>query len=297
MRYLFLSPHLDDAVLGCGAFMAKAIAAGHEAAVISCFTSPGVDASPEEEAIYQQRITDDCCAMSQLGVSYRHLGFVDAPFRRQGYYNFNTLLFHHRLPESERAVTAQLTEQLEELTLAYNADHLFLPLGVGGHIDHHLLWEACKPLWNRRIPITFYEEQPYTFLTGWAAIRWQQLGANASRESDQRPIEKIPLSGSPYPFVHNYITSTEDWLKSRQKYDAEFSETPPVYTNQWNINGRIFDRWEDDTREEHLKGKRRAILEYSTEWPALFGPDRENLLHSLKQYPAREKGWTLKIVP
>src|SRR5260221_483070 len=92
-RLLIISPHLDDAVLSCGARIAKTVESGGEVVVATCFTTPW-EAAPEElQQLYDRRKADDGDALKMLGAGIRHLGFTDAPFRNPQYYNFNTILF------------------------------------------------------------------------------------------------------------------------------------------------------------------------------------------------------------
>src|SRR5258708_35086179 len=57
--------------------------------------------------------------------------------------------------------------------------HLYAPLGVGGHVDHRLTYEAAlrafagEPGRN----LFFYEERPEAFVPGAARIRLGLLGA------------------------------------------------------------------------------------------------------------------------
>src|ERR1035438_6246628 len=89
-----MSPHLDDAVLSCGALLAH-LAARHLITVATVFTAAapppwslparrqlralgGVDA----EAFFAQRRAEDRDVLAGIGVAAVHLGFRDALFRR-----------------------------------------------------------------------------------------------------------------------------------------------------------------------------------------------------------------------
>jgi LmbE family N-acetylglucosaminyl deacetylase len=302
-RLLIISPHLDDAVLSCGARIATTTESGGEVIVATCFTTPG-EAAPEElKQLYDRRKTDDGEALKMLGAGFRHLGFTDAPFRNPQYHNFNTILFHHHLPVEETTLVRQLTATLEKLIGELKPDEVAFPLGTGGHIDHHLVWESSKTFWNRSCIVSFYEDLPYALVPGWSAVRWNQLGMRTEKGEKNRQAgeeEKMDLPGAPFPFVHNYMSSSEDRRLSLEKYDKEYEglEHGLWNTHQCIFNGKVFVRtlYKADARNFNIKC--RAIPNYSSEWPVLFGPDEQNIREMLT-YPGNpgdytEIGWTLK---
>src|SRR6202000_2703948 len=101
-------------------------------------------------------------------------------------------------------------------------DEILLPLGVGGHIDHHLVWEASKFLWNDAYSLSYYEDLPYALIPGWAAVRCRELGATARGDNGEAPV-KMDLEQCPYPFVRNYLSSAEDIVYSIRQYDKEYA--------------------------------------------------------------------------
>ena len=324
-RLLILSPHLDDAVLSCGARIAQTVVSGGEVMVVTCFTSPGEEATTDLRERYEQRRADDSAALGLLGAQFRHLGFVDAPFRNAAYYNFNTILFHHRLGDEEKLLIRSLGDVLRQLTEEWKPDETMFPLGIGGHIDHHLVWESSKVFWEGILPdspgvlnergaigtISYYEDLPYALIPGWSAVRWNELGGNRPLEgetSDAEPPLRHKLSGEskmnllevPYPFVQNYMSSAEDRLCSTAHYNREYARLGNGLWDggQWTITGHVFIRNLYRIEARYLGSKSRAITGYHSEWPLLFGADERNIPDMLAGATNAafytEISWTLK---
>jgi len=68
-----------------------------------------------------------------------------------------------------------LTTALVYLIEEINPSELLFPLGVGGHIDHHITWECSKAFWDKSGSLSFYEDLPYALLPWWSDVRRQQL--------------------------------------------------------------------------------------------------------------------------
>ena len=171
---IVLSPHLDDAALSCTDHIASWRNKGIQVTVDTIFSN----FSTQEISAYQQRFirqlkfqdscdygkareTEDIRAMKMLDVNYRHANFVDAGFRasKQGqpvYPGYQALtpfkVDHH----SEKL----LNSLIDYLSLYKDADLVYIPLGVGGHIDHVLVREAALSVINNN-KIGFYVEFPY----------------------------------------------------------------------------------------------------------------------------------------
>jgi LmbE family N-acetylglucosaminyl deacetylase len=301
-RLLIISPHLDDGVLSCGARIAAETAQGSSVLVATCFTTPGDNAPTAIKDHYRQRKADDRKAIEELGADFLHLGFVDAPFRSLCYHNFHTILFHHQLPEKEKSLLLSLTSALKQLSAEWKPDEILLPLGVGGHIDHHLVWESSKFLVGGPYRITYYEELPYALLPGWSNVRCHELGGKAGPAQKAPGIThvKVDLERCPYPFVRNYLGSAEDALFSTSRYDMEYSGLSADEANaaEWFFEDRILMHNLLEFEEKYLREKCAAITRYSTEWQVLFGELAENIPAMLRNFSNTgrytEISWRLK---
>ncbi|GAB4575960.1 MAG: PIG-L family deacetylase [Anaerolineae bacterium] len=178
--HLFLSPHLDDAVLSCGGQIHQLVAAGHTVVVYTVMAGRPARDLPDSELLaelhtrwqagdnpVQERRWEDMQAMRRLGAIPRHGSIPDCIYRLtykpggvpSALYPTEQSLWGAVHP----ADTAPML--LEATPMPYpDADVLHVPLGVGGHVDHRLVRD-----WGRRLArayagltTTFYEEYPYS---------------------------------------------------------------------------------------------------------------------------------------
>lgn len=278
-RLLIISPHLDDAILSCGARIAWEKAQGNEIRVATCFT-----ASPMT-ALYRQRMNDDIQALGLLGAQPIHLGFTDAPFRDSQYHNFSTILFHHKSPENTQPLVESIRTAIQNLAISWKPDEIIFPLGTGGHIDHQLVWQTSHYFWNADCMTGYYEDLPYALIPGWSAARWHALGATATQPSSITQPRIIPeLADAPYPFVKNYTDPGSDAANSAAKYRQEFTGLTPIHhqTRQWTLEGHDFILEPTIVDDAYFNKKTEAIACYSTEWPALFGKDKSGIANQLR---------------
>lgn len=184
-----LSPHLDDAVLSCGALMSHA--AGHtEVRVATFFTEPGVPpytfsgrqylrqvGQPDAERLYRDRRAEDCEVLQRLGVDWLHLGLIDGLFRRKApasggglgrvrnvlpeathiYPTYRLHLAAGRISRHDAGTLGRVLALLEELASPPRT-LLLAPSGVGGHVDHVLVRTAAE---LSGVPVIYYSDFPY----------------------------------------------------------------------------------------------------------------------------------------
>lgn len=180
--FAVFSPHLDDAVLGCADHIGAWLGQGHHVTVVNVFTafenggtvSPYMRpfmaavgcAGPSDYA--RCREAEDREALARLGVESVRLGLIDAGFRggpgRPDYQGLRDLC-RERLGPLEHAV---LTEAMRAFSELAAFDHVVVPLGVGGHVDHLIVRAAADALWPRRAGRIDYVEFPY----GLAPWKW-----------------------------------------------------------------------------------------------------------------------------
>ena len=177
---IYLSPHLDDAVLSCGGQIFQRTQAG-ERVLIATVTA----GSPASSSIstYAQSLHDrwvlvvdavearrqeDQWAAAVLGGEtllwpnpdciYRHNPITGLP-----YYTSDEEIFGEVQSGEESLVMeiAQLVDQLPP------HDQLFVPLGVGHHVDHLLTRSAAeKRSAENQGQLWYYEEYPYAQVPG-----------------------------------------------------------------------------------------------------------------------------------
>lgn len=146
MRVIYLSAHLDDAVLSCGGLIFEQVKQGIPVEVwtIMCGAPPDKDPLP-----YQKRINEDKEAVEMLGAKPHHLCFLDAFGRNY------TDVFSPVLSEDYEFVNSIFRVIREGID---PTDIVMCPLAVGGHVDHKVLRLACEKLDNS---LVYYADFPY----------------------------------------------------------------------------------------------------------------------------------------
>ncbi len=187
--WIFLSPHLDDAVLSCGGMIYELTRTGHYVEVWTVFAGdppagsrPPFALSLEErwqngpQAVAARRL-EDAAACAHIGASAVHFDLPDCIYRRlpdgQPLINSEDDLWQP-IPEGEYPRVVELTSQLEtRLTENYQ---LAAPLGMGGHIDHRIVRAAVLRLKKQ---VHFYPDYPYAArpdadITGYLEPGWRR---------------------------------------------------------------------------------------------------------------------------
>lgn len=174
-----MSPHLDDAVLSCGALLAH-LTARHPVTVVTAFTAAaprpwslparrqlralgGVDA----EDFFGQRRAEDREVITGIGAAAVHLGFMDALFRwsrrRPAYPTFRFDAARGRVAACDAGLAAEVSARAGEIARASGAGVVLAPLGIGRHVDHLITRRAAQGLGMR---IVYYSDFPYSQTAG-----------------------------------------------------------------------------------------------------------------------------------
>ncbi|GAB4520017.1 MAG: PIG-L family deacetylase [Anaerolineae bacterium] len=175
-KHLFLSPHLDDAVLSCGGTMHRLARDKADVVVLNVMAgdppSPLPD-SPLIQTLHQRwaagenpvmaRRAEDREAIEALGATVDYLPWPDCIYRTHGgavlYPNGDGDIFGEIHPDDPaRALIASALPQAHE-----DATTLYAPLGVGHHVDHQLVrdWAVALAARYTNLTIYFYEDYPY----------------------------------------------------------------------------------------------------------------------------------------
>jgi LmbE family N-acetylglucosaminyl deacetylase len=188
MLYLYLSPHLDDAVLSCGGQIAQLVRAGQVVRVVTVFagdvpsTCDALGKCVAHTAFVQElhtrwglgpnpsvgRRAEDRAALRILGARTTHLRFPDCVYRlgRMGapLYSTRDAIFG-TVAEVEMPLIDEVVWALKRLRLPRDM-RVILPLTAGHHVDHQIVRAAgerwCKMRDARRGgQIAYYEDYPY----------------------------------------------------------------------------------------------------------------------------------------
>jgi len=170
---IYLSPHLDDAVLSCGGQIYQKSKVGEDVLVVTVMAgdSPTGSLSGFARGLHDRwqlgagtvpsRRQEDVAALTHLGADYLHWPVPDCIYRTdpttsQAYYASEEALFGDVHAE-EADILDSLVQLLETLP-----PHrcLFAPLAVGNHVDHQITYQAAERWLRPKKPI-YYEDYPY----------------------------------------------------------------------------------------------------------------------------------------
>ncbi|MBE0683502.1 MAG: PIG-L family deacetylase [Anaerolineales bacterium] len=171
MRWIYISPHLDDAVLSLGGLIYDQAHTGQEVEIWTMFC--GLPITDEvslfarelhlqwgfrsaEETVLSRR-EEDSRAVATLGARGVHFDFPDCIYRRgmdgNWLYPDNTFVSPHKDEvEFIEKMTTALAERLE------SDDTLICPLAIGGHVDHVIVRRAVE---NLNHSLMYYADFPY----------------------------------------------------------------------------------------------------------------------------------------
>jgi LmbE family N-acetylglucosaminyl deacetylase len=180
---VYLSPHLDDAVLSCGGQIRALTAAGKSVLVVTVAAAdepqPAERLSPLARSLHRawkldrpprkkdaargvvaRRRAEDREACRILGAETLHWSFPEAIYRSDpdsGEPRFKRLgeLFEPLTP-GDRPSVHEVAELLAGLPVHRE---LYAPLGVGGHVDHRIVRRAAEQRFGSSL--LYYEELPY----------------------------------------------------------------------------------------------------------------------------------------
>lgn len=244
-RYLFVSPHPDDAVFSAGGMIASLCRAGHEVAVATVFSR----AEAAAEADGSARDREDVEATARVGAHRLALGFVDLPGRRAT---------RGPMEGPTGADLALIDEVAAALRPLANGAITVGPLGVAVHPDHQIAFRACASLDGE---VAFYEEVPYGLCPRATEARLASLASGtaapaptlAARAAAARWWMGRPVLGevAPRPFV-----PLAAWLQAGR---APAAPAEPL--------SLVEERHEvADT----MRAKMEAVARYGTQWPRFF---------------------------
>lgn len=200
-RWLYLSPHLDDAALSCGGHISQTTHAGHAVEILTLFAGdePGPEAPPvsplvsrifelwglEAGEVMATRRREDFAAGATLGAEIAHWELQEAihrrhPTRGEALYPTLEKLFGP-IASEEEAIVAALAARIVIHARESGATFIVAPLGVGGHVDHRIVRAAAERALGDAL--YYYEEFPYVVWKLWALRRAGIYGRRWERRS------------------------------------------------------------------------------------------------------------------
>lgn len=179
---VFISPHLDDAILSAGNSIAELTKSGKRVLILTCFTNASevcvtrdalqfITRSGYRRAtdLFTARKKEDTRAAQKIGdVSVLHMDYIDAAFRTRRYretprptYPTFADIFSGHIHGTDLPLLRSLTSDVRNVlkTVAHEKTRIYAPLGVGGHVDHILVFMLATRL--KKKSVLYWEDVPY----------------------------------------------------------------------------------------------------------------------------------------
>ena len=172
MRKIYLSPHLDDAILSCGGIIFEDRKAGIHVEIwnFMCGIPPsGAPLSDLARSVHagwnldtakevaDLRLAEDRLSASRVDALPRYFGFLDSIYRRdengKALYNEDIFLPPH---PADADLVDEMAKVIEENL--QTGDMVICPLSIGNHPDHVLVRQAAEKLAHK---LYYYADIPY----------------------------------------------------------------------------------------------------------------------------------------
>ncbi len=173
MRWIYLSPHFDDAVFSCGGLIYEQSRQGHQVEIWTIFAgdAPSGPLSPlalrchvdwgipDVHDLVAARREEDLAAAAIVGAEATHFSLPDCIYRRSAdgepLYPDEVFIPIHPYDQGlDDDVASVLATELAP------QDVMVAPLAIGDHVDHRLVRLAAERLER---PLRYYADIPYVF--------------------------------------------------------------------------------------------------------------------------------------
>jgi LmbE family N-acetylglucosaminyl deacetylase len=180
----------------------------HERWAATAEGEPGLPAAPAE--VVALRRQEDLDALSDLGVEAVHLDVPDCIYRfnpstNWPMYTTEAALFGPLHP-SESSLIRRVAGKLTTLLRGFGRHHLYVPLGIGQHVDHQLTRKAAESTGGI---YAYYEDFPYVVREG---DRWPNLRSPV--------LEGRPLSPE---LMRLTEPNLDAWINATARYESQLS--------------------------------------------------------------------------
>lgn len=171
-RAVVVSPHWDDAVFSCAGLLARLGGEG-PVLVVNLFTRYLGEDEGRGIVAGGLRGQEEAYAAARLGYESLDLGELDVSFRQAAYRSLGRVF--GRPSRQDLAWLPWLRQRVFRLLEGLEFDALYVPLGVGWHVDHVL---ACALFdgWRGPAALWYYEDLPYGLMPGATRLRLAELG-------------------------------------------------------------------------------------------------------------------------
>lgn len=218
MRWIYISPHLDDAVLSAGGLIYEQTRAGVPVEIwtFMCGYAPEEAVSPFAQLLHgrwgfssaeettRMRREEDKQAAAIVGANVLHFDFLDCIYRRaaDGEWLYSDVF---TLPRPEdAAIPVQIAETIS--SRLKSDDVLVCQLSVGSHVDHVLVRQGTELLgrslrYDIDVPYIFYKPEelsPKSEGMEESVYSISETGLNAWKEAVLEYKSQLPVLGEAF---------------------------------------------------------------------------------------------------
>jgi LmbE family N-acetylglucosaminyl deacetylase len=228
MRWIYISPHFDDAVLSCGGLIWEQTHTGIPVEIwtICAGDPPPGPISPFAQAMHDEwqtgngpetvalRRIEDQKSCRRVGAQAVHLSVPDCIYRRTG---TGSLLYPDGIFGGLNPRDTAVVEEIVGLVSArlQRYDVLVCPMTIGQHVDHLNVRAAMERLGR---PLWYYADIPYLF-----------------RKPEQLPEASAGLS------ARNFYISAEGLQAWQESIAAHQSQIPFLFEDDADMRQKIRD--------------------------------------------------------
>lgn len=247
-RWIYISPHFDDAVLSCGGLIWEQTHAGIPVEIWTICTGQapagrlskfaksvhaGWNTTTAEETL-ALRSEEDRKAAAIVGATVAHLGIPDAIYRKnpagRSIYTKKIMRRPAKI-DLEMGIVEKMQAAIEANRLLPD-DTIVCQLTVGGHVDHRLVRMAVERLGR---PLLYYIDIPYYL-----------------NFPETLPQHEKGMEYQPFPVTSQGLKAWQDGIS------AYASQVPALLKSDEEMRQRIEAYYKDFNGQKLLRKKRTA---------------------------------------
>ncbi len=171
--FIYLSPHLDDVILSCGAQIFQHVSIGRSVMIVTVMAGdpPDYPLSDYAQALHQRwqivsksvasRRDEDQTACAVVGAEYHHWNIPDCIYRRNPKSGYSLYSSDDDIFSAIDPIENHLISRIQDLIVSLPKHHrLIAPLSIGNHVDHQLVRKAAERAGGKS-HLIYYEDYPY----------------------------------------------------------------------------------------------------------------------------------------
>ena len=182
---IFISPHLDDAILSCGGYLTHLRKNDHQVIVITVFSEAESNRHSKHtkqylkhcglnptmvspDMFFQHRKDEDKQALKIIGLKGHYLGFSDLAWRKNKkikslflYPNHKTI-FSAQIHQQDELMIKQISRKIKTKLVKYHPQEvtIFAPIGIGNNTDHIIINKLLNN-YEKSYQVVYWEDYPY----------------------------------------------------------------------------------------------------------------------------------------